>query len=58
MMMVVSWLLSMQSPHPEHPGRIGDYIEAWDFDMDIRADESERKFTVDIVVGHDIKGTA
>jgi hypothetical protein len=35
MMVIIVMLLSQQSTHEDHPGRIRDYVDAWDFDFDI-----------------------
>jgi len=35
MMVIMSMLLSQQSTHEDHPGRIRDYVDAYNFDFDI-----------------------
>jgi hypothetical protein len=44
-MLPLTWLLlSRPTEHPDHPGFCRDYIEAWDFEFDIRdnADDPKR----------------
>jgi hypothetical protein len=37
MMAIVYFILSLDSGHPTHPGKIRDYLPACDFDVDLRA---------------------
>ncbi len=48
-MLILTWgVLTMPTRHPDHPGVYGDYLEAWDFDFDIRLDPAAKRINVDI----------
>jgi hypothetical protein len=37
-------ILTAPTGHPEHPGRLADYIGSTDFDVDIQIDDDKKKF--------------
>jgi hypothetical protein len=51
---ILVWkLLSQPTGNPDHPGFYRDYIEVWDFDIDIDANDPER---LNIKVGARMQG--
>ncbi len=54
-MMVVTWgLMALPTHHPDHPGVIGDYLDRWNFDFNIKIDpEDDKKFAVEVTGGFD-----
>ena len=56
MAVMVYFVAQAESDHPDHPGRIGDYLEVWDFTADIMRDDD--RLRVSFVASLDKSGTA
>jgi hypothetical protein len=46
MLLLVYFIFSMDTTHPEHPGKFRDYIAGGRFNFDVRVDAEHDKFTV------------
>src|SRR4051794_32339555 len=59
-MMMLTWLvLEMPTTHPDHPGRVRDYVGVWNFDCDIRsAPGNPEKFEVQLKANFDREGVS
>ncbi|MHC2522793.1 hypothetical protein [Bradyrhizobium diazoefficiens] len=59
-MILVTWLLiSQPTNNPDRPGLIRDYLDAWNFDFDIRVNPDGRSFKfIATTSGFTAKGTA
>ena len=58
-MTAVIWLLiSTPTNDPDRPGCFRDYLEAWDFDFDIKIDPDCETFEVEMTGSHSAAGTA
>jgi hypothetical protein len=58
-MLLMLWvLLQMPTNCPDRPGRLRDYIELWDFDLDVSPTPDPKRFHVEITGGFNASGTA
>jgi hypothetical protein len=48
----------MPTTCPDRPGRLRDYIELWDFDLDVSPTPDPKRFHVEITGGFNVSGTA
>jgi hypothetical protein len=48
MMIMIAGLLALPTHHPDHPGRCRDYLEASNFDFDIKNDRRNLRFDIDV----------
>lgn len=45
---VTYWILSRDTGQPEHPGKFGDYLPVWDFDIDLRRRRRAGKVLIEV----------
>src|SRR4051812_33091637 len=59
-MIMLAWLvLETPTQHPDHPGRVRDYVGVWNFDCDIRSvPDNPKRFTVKLRANFDKEGVS